>query len=187
MYPQSRTIRGLGIANVILSGIGVFLGLILVWISFIVSAQLSDPATASKIAEQVLSSSSGSMAFDGNSAYSYNYSYSGMTGQEALAIVTAAGPLVIGSAFAFLILTATGLVAAILALRNYNNPAKLGGAFGWSIVAAIASFFAGGWVSTVLFIVAAVYIGKLRRAWKEGAFDNNAGSQGGAPQPPVAQ
>ncbi len=77
-------------------------------------------------------------------------------------------------------------MAAILALRNYNNPAKLGGAFGWSIVAAIASFLAGGLVSTVLFIISAVYIGKLRRAWKMGAFDNNVNSQDGAPQPPVA-
>lgn len=186
MYPQSRTIKGLNIATVILSGIGVFFGLLFVLFSFMFTAALNDPVTASQLADQLLSSqSSGSVAFDGNSAYSYSYTYSGMTGEDALAIVMASGPLITGMAFGYLIFRVVGLVASILALRNYNNPVKLGGAFGWAIVAAILQVFAGMMISAVLFIVSAVFIGRLRSAWKAGAFDNAADSQDSTPQPPV--
>ncbi len=50
-------------------------------------------------------------------------------------------------------------------LRNCNNPAKLGTAFGWSIAAAIVSFLVGGMISVVLFIVSAVFVSRVRRAY----------------------
>lgn len=187
MYPQSRTIRGLNIATAILSGIFILFGLFALAICCMFNAALSDPATANQIANQLLSSqSSGSVAFDGNSAYSYSYTYSGMTGEDALAIVMASGPMLVGLSVGYLIFRIVALVASILALRNYNNPAKLGGAFGWAIVAAVLQVFAGMMISAILFIISAVFIGKLRSAWKAGAFDNAADSQDGTPQPPVA-
>ncbi len=187
MYPQSRTIRGLNIATVILSGIGVLFGLIFVAFAFMFSAALNDPATVNQMVNQLLSSSSsGSMAFDGNSAYSYSYSYSGMTGEDAMAIVSASGPLITVLAFGYLICRVVGLVASILALRNYNNPVKLGGAFGWAIAAAVLQVFVGMMVSAVLYIISAVFIGKLRSAWKAGVYNDAGNPQGGMPQPPVA-
>ncbi len=187
MYPQSRTIRGLSIATIILSSIGVLFGLLFVILSFSYTAALNDPATANQIAHQLLSSNSaGSTAFDGNSAYSYSYSYSDMSADEAMVVVSSTGPLFIVMAFGYLICRGIGLLAAILAFRNCANPAKLGGAFGWSIAAAVLQVFTGMLVSAVLFIITAVFIGKLRSAWKMGAFTDGDASQGGTPQPPVA-
>ncbi len=187
MYPQSRTIRGLSIATIILSSIGVFFGLLFVIFSFAYTAALNDPATANQIAHQLLSSSSaGSTAFDGNSAYSYSYSYSDMTADEAMVVVSSTGPLFIIMAFGYLICRGIGLLAGILAFRNCANPAKLGGAFAWSIAAAVLQVFTGMLVSAVLFVIVAVFIGKLRNAWKMGAFTDGDASQGGTPQPPVA-
>lgn len=186
MYPQSRTIRGLSIATIILSSIGVFFGLLFVILAFGYTAALNDPATANQIAHQLLSSNSaGSTAFDGNSAYSY--SYSDMTADEAMVVVSSTGPLFIIMAFGYLICRGIGLLAAILAFRNFANPAKLGAAFGWSIAAAVLQVFAGMIVSAVLFVITAVFISKLRNAWKTGAFTNGDSSQDGMPQPPIAQ
>lgn len=186
MYPQSSTIKGLSIATIILSIIGVLFGLLFVVSSFAYTAALNDPATSNQIVQQLLSSTSGSAAFDGNSAYSYNYSYSGLSGDDAVKIVFASGPIVTVMAFLYLAFCLIGLVASILALRNCNNPEKLGGAFGLSIAAAVLRFLTGAPISLVLFIILAVYIGKLRSAWKAGAFADGDNSQNGMPQPPVA-
>ena len=51
------------------------------------------------------------------------------------------------------------------AFRLRHNPAKLGSAFGWSIAAAIVSFLVGGMISMVLFIVSAVFVSRVRRAY----------------------
>lgn len=187
MYPESRTIRGLNIATVILSGLGVFFGLLFLLMSFMASAALSDPAMVNQMVDQLLSSSSGtSSAFDGNSAYSYSYDYSNMSGDEARVVVSSTGPLLIILSVGYLACRAVALVASILALRNYNNPAKLGGAFGWAIAAIVLQVFTGSLASAVLFIISAVFISKLRRAYRAGAYTDGAGSQGGTPQPPVA-
>ena len=62
-----------------------------------------------------------------------------------------------------LILNIICIVASILALRNANNPEKLGGAFVMAIIAAIASFFGAALVSLILYIISAVYISKVRK------------------------
>lgn len=82
-----------------------------------------------------------------------------------MAVATASIFIMVGLSLGYVLCKVVCLVAGIIALRNCNNPAKLGGAFGWSIAAAIVSFLVGGMISMVLFIVSAVFISRVRRAY----------------------
>ena len=73
--------------------------------------------------------------------------------------------MMVGLSFGYVLCKVVCLVAGIIALRSCTNPAKLGGAFGWSIAAAIVSFLVGGMISMVLFIVSAVFVSRVRKAY----------------------
>lgn len=82
-----------------------------------------------------------------------------------MAVASASIFLMVGLSLGYVLCKVVCLVAGIIALRNCNNPAKLGTAFGWSIAAAIVSFLVGGMISMVLFIVSAVFVSRVRRAY----------------------
>lgn len=163
MNPDSRVVRGVSIAAIVLSALGILGGLVVALFMGIASTSLNDPAVVNALISE-LESSSTSSAFDGSSSYS-SYDYSGMTQDEAMAVASASIFLMVGLSLGYVLCKVVCLVAGIIALRNCNNPAKLGGAFGWSIAAAIVSFLVGGMISTVLFIVSAVFISRVRRSY----------------------
>lgn len=163
MNPDSRVVRGVSIAAIVLSALGILGGLVVALFMGIASTSLNDPAVVNALISE-LESSSTSSAFDGSSSYS-SYDYSGMTQDEAMAVASASIFLMVGLSLGYVLCKAVCLVAGIIALRNCNNPAKLGGAFGWSIAAAIVSFLVGGMISMVLFIVLAVFISRVRRSY----------------------
>ena len=163
MNPDSRVVRGVSIAAIVLSALGILGGLVVALFMGIASTSLNDPAVVNALISE-LESSSTSSAFDGSSSYS-SYDYSGMTQDEAMAVASASFFLMVGLSLGYVLCKVVCLVAGIIALRNCNNPAKLGGAFGWSIAAAIVSFLVGGMISTVLFIVSAVFVSRVRRAY----------------------
>lgn len=163
MNPDSRVVRGVSIAAIVLSALGILGGLVVALFMGIASASLNDPTVVNALISE-LESSSTSSAFDGSSSYS-SYDYSDMTQDEAMAVASASIFLMVGLSLGYVLCKVICLVAGIIALRNCNNPAKLGGAFGWSIAAAIVSFLVGGMISMVLFIVSAVFISRVRRAY----------------------
>ena len=163
MNPDSRVVRGVSIAAIVLSALGILGGLVIALFMGIASTSLSDPAVVNALISE-LESSSTSSAFDGSSSYS-SYDYSGMTQDEAMAVASASIFLMVGLSLGYVLCKVVCLVAGIIALRNCNNPAKLGSAFGWSIAAAIVSFLVGGMISMVLFIVSAVFVSRVRRAY----------------------
>lgn len=57
---------------------------------------------------------------------------------------------------------AVTIVAAVLAMRNASNPAKLSGAFVWSIVGAVIALLGCRIITMVLLIINCVYIHKVR-------------------------
>lgn len=67
-----------------------------------------------------------------------------MTQDEAMAVASASIFLMVGLSLGYVLCKVVCLVAGIIALRNCNNPAKLGSAFGWSIAACVYEFF-GRW------------------------------------------
>lgn len=189
MNPDSRVVRGVSIAAIVLSALGILGGLVVALFMGIASASLNDPTVVNALISE-LESSSTSSAFDGSSSYS-SYDYSGMTQDEAMAVASASIFLMVGLSLGYVLCKVVCLVAGIIALRNCNNPAKLGGAFGWSIAAAIVSFLVGGMISMVLFIVSAVFISRVRRAYTAapmGAYGYQQYQQGlQVPQQPTNQ
>ena len=65
------------------------------------------------------------------------------------------------------------LVTAALAIRNCRKPNKLTATFVLSIVSAVITFFTACWISTILLVIMAVYIGKVRK-YRDSANDGNA-------------
>lgn len=163
MNPDSRVVRGVSIAAIVLSALGILGGLVVALFMGIASTSLNDPAVVNALMSELQSSSSSS-AFDGSSPYS-TYDYSGMTQDEAMAVASASIFMMVGLSFGYVLCKVVCLVAGIIALRSCTNPAKLGGAFGWSIAAAIVSFLVGGMISMVLFIVSAVFVSRVRKAY----------------------
>ena len=155
MNPDSRIIRGINIATIVLSALGIFGGLALALLMGMASVSLSDPSVVNALVSELQSSGSTSSAFDGSSPYS-SYDFSGMTQDEAMAVAGTSIVLMVGLSLGYVVCKVVCLVAGILALRNCNNPAKLGGAFGWTIAAAIVSFMVGGMISLVMFVISAV-------------------------------
>ena len=163
MNSDLRVIRGLGIATIVLSSLGIAGGLVIALFMGIASTSLNDPAVVSALVSELQASGSSSSAFDGSSAYSYDFS--GMTQDEAMEMAQASIMLMVGLSFGYVIAKVVCLVAGILALRASKNPAKLGGAFGWSIAAAVISVFVGGMISLVLFIILTVFASRARKAF----------------------
>lgn len=163
MNPDSRVVRGVSIAAIVLSALGILGGLVVALFMGIASTSLNDPAVVNALVSELQSSSSSS-AFDGSSPYS-TYDYSGMTQDEAMAVASASIFIMVGLSLGYVLCKVVCLVAGIIALRSCTNPAKLGGAFGWSIAAAIVSFLVGGMISVVLFIVSAVFVSRVRKAY----------------------
>lgn len=163
MNPDSRVVRGVSIAAIVLSALGILGGLVVALFMGIASTSLNDPAVVNALVSELQSSSSSS-AFDGSSPYS-TYDYSGMTQDEAMAVASASIFIMVGLSLGYVLCKVVCLVAGIIALRSCTNPAKLGGAFGWSIAAAIVSFLVGGMISMVLFIVSAVFVSRVRKAY----------------------
>lgn len=143
----ARTVRGLSIATTILSACGVALWLLCIAGTVFGGAVLTSPDTLAWLGEH---SSSGYTVYEQHDA-------------EAVAGIFG---LTIGVAvFAILVpmaLSGVSLAAGILGMRHFDNPDKYGTLFAWAIAGAVASFLAGGVVVTVLLIVSAVYLSKLR-------------------------
>ena len=87
MNSDSRVVRGVSIAAIVLSALGILGGLVIALFMGIASTSLNDPAVVNALISE-LESSSTSSAFDGSSSYS-SYDYSGMTQDEAMAVASA--------------------------------------------------------------------------------------------------
>lgn len=194
MNQLSRTIHGLNIATIVLSALGILGGVAVAIFMGIASASLNDPAVVNALVDQLQASGSSSSAFDGSSASSYDFS--SMTQDEAMAVAGTSIVMMVGLSLGYVLCKVVCLVAGILALRNCYNPAKLGGAFGWGIAAAIICLLTGSMVSMVLFIISVVFIGRLRKAASAGMpgygyvqqpYQAQPYQQNQQPQPPAGQ
>lgn len=141
---HASTLRGLSIAVVIISGLAI-LGCL---IGFVFLG----------MGGSYLSSISPDMweyyMYDGDY---YGYEYYGVDGSEMSALMgmmVALGGVMLLVAILF---TAVALVAGILGLRNYQNPAKLSLVFGWSVAGAITSLLTGNIVTMTLLIIMCVF------------------------------
>lgn len=158
---DARVVRGLNIAVLILSIISLVLCAFMFAIFGIAGVAANDPTTVSNISESL----DASIEADGNAEVTDLMDHYGLTTNDVavggIAVVLAS--LGIFSVWAF-ICTIVPFIASILALRNYNKPEKLGGAFGWAIAGAVFSLLCGALITLVLLIISAVFINRVKNA-----------------------
>lgn len=144
---NARTVRGIGIAVVILSALALIvfgLGAIAVGA---LGAFVSDP----------------SLYGDGISINGYDHGYyDSLSAEEAAGLMSGSMLLVTWLLVWGALCAAVSLVAGILGIRVPTHPDKSGSAFGWSIAGAIVAVLSGRLVTAVLLVIAAVYANKLR-------------------------
>ena len=144
---NARTVRGIGIAVVILSALALIvfgLGAIAVGA---LGAFVSDP----------------SLYGDGISINGYDHGYyDSLSAEEAAGLMSGSMLLVTWLFVWGALCAAVSLVAGILGIRVPTHPDKSGSAFGWSIAGAIVAVLSGRFVTAVLLVIAAVYANKLR-------------------------
>ena len=141
---HASALRGLSIAVVILAGLTVLaclIGLIAVGVGGSALANMSPDMW-----EYYL--------YDGGS---YDYEYYGVDGSDMAAVMAMLVGIGGVALFVALALSAVGLIAGILGLRNYNVPAKLNLVFGWSLAGAICALCTGNMVTMVLLIIMCVF------------------------------
>lgn len=162
MDSDARVVRGVNIATIIISGLHILFALFLVIMLGLSTTMLTDPEFIDEVMHEM--QSSGSSAFDDDGYYN-DYDYSGMSQAEAEAVVSMGITAVIAMGVGYLLCKVIALVAGIWALRNIKNPAKFGGIFGFAIAAIVVSVLTGAFISGALFVVSAVYVNRMRRAY----------------------
>lgn len=179
--PHAGTIRGLGIATVILSILSI-LGLLLALIFLGAGGvALNDPGLQDSV----------SMSIEADPDTALQMEQLGITSDDALGIVG----IILGLGAAYIVWSVIccviALIAGIKGIRNCKSVDKLSGVFGWSIAGAITSFLYGNIVVMILLIIAAVCASKDRKSstaipyGQPAAYTQAPGQQGYyAPQPP---
>ncbi len=147
---HAGAIKGLSIATIVLSALGI-LGAILV---------------------MVFSGVLGAVMLDNGVAYHFEYNVDGSItgGGTALdpdeAFFVSMLMMLIGGGLGIWVLVCciVGLIAGIFGTMHAANPAKLGFVMGWAIAGAILSFLGGNIITVVLLVIVAVFANSDKRA-----------------------
>ena len=140
---HARIVRGLSIATIVISALAILaVAVAAVFMGFL-GSYLSDPAFLQSLMYET-------------------DSYSSLTIDElSLVMSLGVGTIMVALVWS-LVCSVVTLVGGIMDMRGASRPEKLGGAFGWAIAGAVASFLTGRIITTVLFVIAAVYLNKMR-------------------------
>ena len=174
-----RILRGLSIATMVFSILGVLAGGAFLALMISASSMLSDPTFFDLFAQELQSSSSGSAAFDGSSPAA-TYDYSSMNEEQIREAATLGINVVIALAVGYMLLHVVGIVASSMSLRALAAPEKLRRAFGWTVAAAVCAAVVFSIITCVCFIIAAWMNARVRKSFA-------AFAQGGYPGPGMYQ
>ncbi|WP_297156192.1 hypothetical protein [uncultured Ellagibacter sp.] len=177
MNPDSKTVRGLSIAIVVLAALGILS--IIVGFAFLAffGVAANDPSLIAEIQNELNSApySSGNY-FDDDYIYLGGMSSSEIVMLLNTAIGASAFLLVLG-----LICVVVQLIAGIKGIKHCANPSKFSKLFGWTIAGIVVSVLACGIISLVLFIIVAVYVNKMKKLPPEAFTQQQAGFAGAQP------
>lgn len=169
---DARVVRGLSIANIVLSSLAIVGAILTLGITALTVVAMSDPSLVGVI-EQGLDPSD-----------LRDLRASGYSSAEAIALGT--GIIGIGGAATGIWLLICGvldLVASVLNLRSCTRPEKVKSSFVWAIVGAVMALLHGGLITMALFIVAAVYLNKMKKASAAAPYGYGYGQPGFSEQP----
>lgn len=179
MNSDIRILRGLSIATMVFSILGVLAGGAFLALMISASSMLSDPAFFDLFVQELQSGSSGSAAFDGSSPAA-TYDYSSMNEEQIREAATLGINVVIALAVGYMLLHVVGIVASSMSLRALAAPEKLRRAFGWTVAAAVCAAVVFSVITCVCFIIAAWMNARVRKSFA-------AFAQGGYPGPGMYQ
>lgn len=179
MNSDIRILRGLSIATMVFSILGVLAGGAFLALMISASSMLSDPAFYDLFVQELQSGSSGSAAFDGSSPAA-TYDYSSMNEEQIRDAATLGINVVIALAVGYMLLHVVGIVASSMSLRALAAQEKLRRAFGWTVAAAVCAAVVFSVITCVCFIIAAWMNARVRKSFA-------AFAQGGYPGPGMYQ
>ena len=165
-----KFVKGLNIAIIILAGLATLGSIACITLTAAGGDALSDPSLYSAMFYGFADE------FD-----MYGHYYGGMSDANiAAGLFGVVFGLMIAVFVWCLICSAITVVSGILGLRNAEKPAKLGGAFVWAIVGAVAALLSGRLITTALLVASAIFISRVR---KGAAASYTQAAYGYAPQP----
>lgn len=172
-----RVLKGVSIANIVIAALAIVVYGFLLFGVAVGGSVATDPSVIS----EVMNDPEMSITFESEG---YELTQEDVSG--AMAIVIGLLGAFVGWLFICSILC---LVAAIMALRGGRNAEKLGSAFGWSIAGAVLSFLGGALsiISTILFVVGAVYANRAKREPAQYSAPYGYSQQPGYGQAPYGQ
>ncbi len=148
MNSDSRAVKGLNIAIIVVAALGLLASVFLVFGAGLLSMYAADPSVQN---------------FDYSYYYDNTYD-SSLTPDNVAGMLAGLGVLfVVCSIFVFPA-SILALIAGILGVRNAANPDKLGAAFVLTIIAIILNVLCFKWITFVLLIISAVFINKVRKS-----------------------
>lgn len=159
---HAGTIRGLGIAAIVLSALMLALCLLCAVVLGVTGTMLDDSMLGSVAYELAYNDFYDDFYDDYHYGYGYNdygYGMSEFDPSGIFGILLTLGAVALGWA---IITCVVSLIAGIMALRHSANAAKLGSVFVWSLVGASVALLSGRLITMAVLIVAAVFANKDR-------------------------
>ena len=147
MNSDSRAVKGLNIAIIVLAALGLLASLSSIFGVGLMGAALSDPSIQSSMMNE------------------FNYEYrSEYNANDIMGMLVGLGAILMVCSILALPASILALIAGILALRNAAKPDKLGAAFVLTIIAIILNVLCFQLITFILLIISAVFINKVRKS-----------------------
>ena len=154
MNSDSKTVRGLSIAIVVLAALGI-LGVIAGFaLIAIFGVAVNDPTVIAEIQNEL-----NSTAYSSGNYFDDDYIYLG--GMDSSSILTMLNATVGISAFLLvlgLLCVVVQLIAGVIGIKSCADPTKFSKLFGWTIAGIVVSALTCSVITLVLFIIVAVYV-----------------------------
>ncbi len=177
MNSDSKTVRGLSIAIVVLAALGI-LGIIAGFaLIAIFGVAVNDPTVIAEIQNEL-----NGTAYSSGNYFDDDYIYlGGMDSGSILAMLNAtvgisAFLLVLG-----LLCVVVQLIAGVIGIKSCADPTKFSKLFGWTIAGIVVSVLTCSVITLVLFIIVAVYVNKMKKLPPEAFTQQQMGYAGAQP------
>lgn len=177
MNSDSKTVRGLSIAIVVLAALGI-LGVIAGFaLIAIFGVAVNDPTVIAEIQNEL-----NSTAYSSGNYFDDDYIYLG--GMDSGDILTMLNATVGISAFLLvlgLLCVVVQLIAGVIGIKSCADPTKFSKLFGWTIAGIVVSVLTCSVITLVLFIIVAVYVNKMKKLPPEAFTQQQMGYAGTQP------
>ena len=177
MNSDSKTVRGLSIAIVVLAALGILSVIVGFAIIAIFGVAVNDPTVIAEIQNEL-----NGTAYSSGNYFDDDYIYlGGMDSGDILAMLNATVGI---SAFLLvmgLLCVVVQLIAGVIGIKSCADPSKFSKLFGWTIAGIVVSVLTCSVITLVLFIIVAVYVNKMKKLPPESFAQQQMGYAGAQP------